>query len=422
METDKKIELAYLIAKERYAEMGVNSDEVLKELAKISLSLPCWQGDDIRGFETFKISGDTSLLVTGNYPGRARNPEELRSDADKAFSLIPGRHRFNLQAIYGEFKGKRVDRDEISPEYFEGWIDWAKERKIGLDFNPTCFAHPYAADGFTLSHPAPIIRKFWIAHCVASRRISEVFGRELNNRAITNLWIPDGMKDTPVDRRGFRDRLEASLDEIYSVPMDNRFTLDSVEGKLFGLGSESFTVGSHEFYFGYAIKKQLHLTLDAGHFHPTESLADKISSVLRFLPGIVLHLSRGVRWDSDHVVILNDELKSIAQEIVRGNYLSKVHLALDFFDASVNRVAAWIIGARAVLKAFLLALLEPHERLKEMELAGDYTGRLALLEELNCHHFRAIWDYYCLINAVPPGLKWLEEIKRYETEIQRQRI
>lgn len=421
MEKSKRIEEAYLIAKERYAEIGLNTDEAVKELRQISLSLPCWQGDDVRGFEFPEISGGSSLLVTGNYPGRARNPEELRSDADQAFRLIPGSHRFNLHAIYGEFKGKRIERDEISPEHFEGWIDWAKERKIGLDFNPTCFAHPYAADGFTLSHPAPTIRKFWIAHCVACRKIGEAMGRALNKPAVTNLWIPDGMKDSPVDRRGFRDRLEASLDEIYSVSIDSRYNLDAVEGKLFGPGTESFVVGSHEFYFGYAIKKQISLTLDSGHFHPTESLADKISSILRFVPGVVLHLSRGVRWDSDHVVILDDELKAIAQEIVRGKYLPQVHLALDFFDASINRVAAWVIGARAVLKAFLLALLEPHQWLKEMELGGDYTGRLLVLEELKSLPFGAVWDYYCWMNNVPIDLALLNEIKRYECEIQSKR-
>lgn len=422
MESYKKIETNYLLAKERYAEIGIDTDEALKELVKISISLPCWQGDDVRGFEISDISAGSALLVTGNYPGRARNPEELRSDADKAFSLIPGRHRFNLHAIYGEFKGKRIERDEISPEHFKGWIDWAKEKEIGLDFNPTCFAHPYAAQGFTLSHPDPNIRKFWVNHCIASRKIGEYLGQKLNKPAVTNLWVPDGMKDIPVGRRGFRDRLEASLDEIFSIYVDSRFNIDAVEGKLFGPGSESFTVGSHEFYFGYAIKKQIYLTLDTGHFHPTESIADKISSVLRFLPGLVLHLSRGIRWDSDHVVILDEELKAIAQEIIRGECLSRVHLALDFFDASINRVAAWVIGARAVLKAFLFALLEPCQLLKKMELEGDYTGRLLLLEELKSLPFGAVWDYYCLKNNVPIGPAWLEEIKRYEAEIQNKRI
>ncbi len=422
MNKSKRIEQAYLRAKERYAELGVKTDEALQELSQVSLSLPCWQGDDLKGFEAPETSGDSAILVTGNYPGRARNPEELRSDADFVFSLIPGRHRFNLHAIYGEFRGKKIDRDEISPEHFEGWIEWAKERKRGLDFNPTCFAHPKARQGFTLAHPDRVIRKFWIAHCLACRRIGEAMGRALNQRTVTNLWIPDGMKDNPVDRRGFRDRLESSLDEIYSVSIDKRFNIDSVEGKLFAPGSESFTVGSHEFYFGYALKKQIYLTLDSGHFHPTESLADKISSILRFLPGLVLHLSRGVRWDSDHVVILDEELKAVAQEIVRGNYLSQVHLALDFFDASINRVAAWVIGARAVLKAFLFAWLEPRNLLQEMEASGDYTGRLLLLEELKILPFNDVWDYYCLINDVPTGLALLEQIRNYEAKIQSQRI
>lgn len=422
MDNSKKVERDYLIFKERYAELGVNTEEVLTGLRQISLSLPCWQGDDVRGFENPEISGSSPLIVTGNYPGRARNPEELRWDADQAFRLIPGHHRFNLHAIYGEFKGKKVDRDEISPEHFAGWIDWAKERKIALDFNPTCFGHQKVSLGFTLAHPDQAIRKFWIAHCLACRRIGETMGRELNQRTVTNLWIPDGMKDIPAERRGFRDRLEASLDEIYSVSIDSQYNLDAVEGKLFGPGTESFVVGSHEFYFGYAIKKQIYLTLDSGHFHPTESLADKISSVLRYLPGIVLHLSRGLRWDSDHVVILDDELKAIAQEIIRGEYLSQVHLALDFFDATINRVAAWVIGARAVLKAFLVALLEPRKVLQAMELAGDYTGRLLILEELKSLPFGAVWDYYCLINDVPTGLALLDDIRRYEAKIQNQRF
>ena len=411
------IEQAYRLARERYAELGVDTEAALRRLAKIPISLHCWQGDDVGGFENFDGTLGGGLAATGNYPGKARTPDELRADAEKAFSLIPGPHRFNIHAFYGEFGGRKVDRDQIGPEHFRGWVEWAKRNRIGLDFNPTCFSHPKAADGFTLSHPDRSIRRFWIAHCIACRRIGAAMGRALNNPVVTNIWVPDGMKDTPADRAGFRTRLEESLDAILAAKVDRRWNLDAVEGKLFGIGCERMTVGSHEFYLGYAVKHQILLTLDAGHYHPTESLADKISAVLCFVPEILLHVSRGVRWDSDHVVILNDDLLAIAQELVRGRFLDRTHIGLDYFDASINRIAAWVIGTRNMARALLYALLEPSERLRTMELAGDYTGRLAVMEELKTLPFGAVWDYYCLTQDVPVGDAWLEEVRRYEADV-----
>lgn len=412
-----KVEQAYRLAREQYAAIGVDTDSALRRLARVPISLHCWQGDDVGGFENFDGSLGGGLAATGNYPGKARTPDELRADAAKAFSLIPGRHRFNLHAFYGEFHGRKVDRDAIDVRHFKGWIDWARSMRIGIDFNPTCFSHPKAASGFTLSHPDKAIRQFWIDHCVACRKIGAAIGRALGTPAVTNIWIPDGMKDTPVDRAGFRDRLEASLDDILSVNVDRRHNLDSVEGKLFGIGCESMTVGSHEFYLGYAIRRQILYTLDSGHYHPTEQVADKISSVLRFLPGLLLHVSRGVRWDSDHVVALNDELRSIAEELVRGDALDRTHIGLDYFDASINRVAAWVIGTRNMIKALLLAMLEPRKALRAMELSGDFTGRLAMLEEIKTMPFGAVWDYYCESKGVPVGAAWLDEVRRYEAAV-----
>jgi L-rhamnose isomerase len=417
----KEVERAYSWARERYAELGVDTDAVLKQLARIPISLHCWQGDDVGGFENLGEGLGGGLAATGNYPGKARTPEELRADAEKALSLIPGRHRFNIHAFYAEFHGRKVERDQIEPEHFQGWVEWAKSLKIGLDFNPTCFSHPKAADGFTLSHPDRSIRKFWIAHCIACRRIGAAIGRALGQPVVTNIWIPDGMKDTPVDRAGFRARLEESLDEILSARVDRKWNLDAVEGKLFGIGVESMTVGSHEFYLGYAVKHQILLTLDAGHYHPTETIADKISAVLRFVPEILLHVSRGVRWDSDHVVILNDDLLAIAQELVRNDHLARTHIGLDYFDASINRVAAWVIGARNMIRALLIAMLEPFETLRRMELERDYTGRLALLEELKTMPAGAVWDYYCLSQDVPVAEAWLDEVRAYEREVLRRR-
>jgi len=409
-----RITARYELARQQYADHGVDTDAALARLGDVAISLHCWQGDDVLGFENVGESLGGGIAATGNYPGRARTPDELRADATKALSLIPGTHRFNLHAFYGEFGGRRVDRDEIAPEHFAGWIAWAKELGIGLDFNPTFFSHPKAADNFTLAHADPAIRAFWIRHGIACRRIGEAMGAALGRPCVTNHWIPDGMKDTPVDRLGPRERLVASLDEMFAAPIDPAHNLDALEGKLFGLGIESYTVGSHEFYFGYALSRRLLYALDTGHYHPTETIADKISAVLLFLPEILLHVSRGVRWDSDHVVVLNDDLTAIGQELVRGNFLDRTHIGLDYFDASINRVAAWVIGTRNMLKALLAALLEPIDKLRAFEARKDYTSRLALLEELKMLPLGAVWDYYCAAKGVPVGTAWLDSVKEYE--------
>lgn len=413
----QRIEQSFTLAKERYAEFGVDVDAALKRLAGVSISLHCWQGDDVGGFENTGQEIGGGLAVTGNYPGKARTPDELRSDLDMALSVIPGTHRVNLHASYAEFSGQRVERNELTVEHFQNWIAWAKTKGIGLDFNPTYFAHPKAADGFTLAHPDKAIRQFWIEHGIACRRIGAAMGEALGTPCVTNVWIPDGYKDTPADRRTPRERLVESLDAIFDEAIDPKLNLDAVEGKLFGIGSESYVVGSHEFYLGYALSRKKLLCLDAGHYHPTEVISDKISAVLTWLDEILLHVSRGVRWDSDHVVILSDELEAIAQELVRGDYLNRVHIGLDFFDASINRIAAWVIGTRCMIKALLLALLEPTDTLRQLEAEGDFTSRLALLEELKTLPFGAVWDYYCLQSGVPVGERWLSEVKRYERDV-----
>ncbi len=408
---------AYDAAKDQYAEHGVDVEQALRALARIPISLHCWQGDDVGGFEQLGTGLGGGLAATGNYPGKARTPDELRSDAEKAFSLIPGRHRFNLHAFYGDFDGRRVDRDRIGPEHFSAWIDWARRLGIGLDFNPTFFSHPNAADNFTLSNADVAIREFWIAHGVACRRIGGAIGQALGNTCITNFWIPDGMKDTPIDRVGPRERVLAAFDAIFDETIDSAYNRDAVEGKLFGIGCESYTVGSHEFYYGYAVTRGKLLTLDSGHYHPTETVTDKISSVLMFLPELLLHVSRGVRWDSDHVVLLNDDLEAVALELVRGQFLERVHIGLDYFDASINRVAAWTIGTRNMIKALLKALIEPAAALRALEAQGDYTGRLALLEEVKTLPFGAIWDRYCEASGVPVGAAWLREVQSYEQRV-----
>jgi L-rhamnose isomerase len=414
---EKSIDQAFALARERYAELGVNVDQAIDRLAKIPISLHCWQGDDVGGFENTGLQLGGGLAVTGNYPGKARTPDELRTDLDKAMSVIPGKHRLNLHASYAESTNQKVDRDALEPKHFQNWIDWAKSRNIGLDFNPTYFAHPNAADGFTLAHRDEGIRKFWIQHGIVCRQIGAAMGKALGTPCVTNVWIPDGYKDTPVDRKSPRQRLANSLDAIFAQPLDPAHNLDAVEGKLFGIGSESYVVGSHEFYLGYAISRKKLVCLDAGHYHPTESLADKISSVLANLDRILLHVSRGVRWDSDHVVTLTDELQAIAQELVRGDYLARTHIGLDFFDASINRVAAWVIGTRAMLKSLLIALLEPTEKLRAAEDAGDYTARLALSEEAKTLPLGAVWDYYCQRQNVPVAADWLDEVKTYERDV-----
>jgi L-rhamnose isomerase len=419
---DKQIQDAYALAKERYAMLGVDADQALDTLAQIAISLHCWQGDDVGGFESPDAELGGGLAATGNYPGKARNADELRSDLDKAYGLIPGTHRLNLHAIYAETGGQKVERNELQPEHFSAWIDWAKDRGHGMDFNPTCFSHPMAESGFTLSSYDEGTRRFWIEHCIACRKIGEHIGRELGTPCVTNIWIPDGFKDIPVDRKAPRMLLKDSLDKILAEKIDPKYNLDSVESKLFGIGSESYVVGSHEFYLGYAITNNILLCLDSGHFHPTEVISDKLSSVLAFLDEVLLHISRGVRWDSDHVVILSDELQAIAQEIVRGDFLHRVHIGLDFFDASINRVAAWVIGTRNALRALLMALLEPNDQMRELEVSGDYTRRLAMLEELKGLPFGAVWDYFCLQRGVPVGISFMDEIREYEKQELSKRV
>jgi L-rhamnose isomerase len=413
----KIVEQSFALAKERYEALGVDVDRALERLSGIPISLHCWQGDDVGGFESSGEELGGGLAVTGNYPGKARTPDELRSDLDQALTLIPGTHRLNLHASYAETDGKKVERDELETAHFQRWIDWAKRNGMGMDFNPTYFSHPKASSGLTLAHPDASIRKFWIDHGIVCRRIGAAFGQALRSPCVTNVWIPDGMKDTPVDRKGPRQLLAESLDAMFAEPIPRKYNLDAVEGKLFGLGSESYVVGSHEFYLGYAVSRKTLLCLDAGHYHPTEVVSDKLSAVLSFLDEILLHVSRGVRWDSDHVIILSDELLAIAQELVRGDYLGRVHIGLDFFDASINRIAAWVIGTRCMMKALLIAHLEPTATLRRLEAEQDYTARLALLEELKTLPFGAVWDYYCLRSDVPIGGEWIEEVKHYERDV-----
>ena len=417
----KGIEKAYEAAQQRYAELGVDTEKAIERLTRTAISLHCWQGDDVGGFETSEGLSGGGLVATGAYPGKARTPDELREDIEKAMSLIPGRHRLNLHAMYAETAGK-IDRNELTAEHFAAWIDWAKGSGLGMDFNGTFFSHPKAESGFTLSIADEGIRKFWVEHGIACRKIGAAMGKELGTACVTNLWIPDGYKDIPVDRKGPRQRLRKSLDEIFAEKIDQNCLLDCVESKLFGIGSECYVVGSHEFYLGYAIRNNVLLCLDTGHFHPTEVVSDKISSVMEFLDRILLHVSRGVRWDSDHVVILSDELRAICEQIVRGDYLERIHIGLDFFDASINRVAAWVIGTRCMLKALLIALLEPVDKLREMEMNGDFTSRLAMLEELKTLPFGAIWDYYCTKMEVPPAQTWLDEVKAYEKDVLSKRL
>lgn len=415
--SDAQIQSNYAAAQEFYAAYNVDTEQAMAALANIPISLNCWQGDDVNGFETDDGLTGGGIMATGNYPGRARTADELRADLELAYSLLPSKHRLALHAIYGEFGGKKVDRDQVGPEHFANWAAWAREQGIGLDFNQSFFSHPKADSGFTLAHQDNSIREFWIEHGKLGRQIGAYIGRELGSPCVTNLWIPDGFKDVPVDRRAPRERLKDSLDAIFAEKIDPAHNLDAVECKLFGLGSESCVIGSHEFYMGYACRNDILLCLDAGHFHPTEVISDKISSILCFLDEILLHVSRGVRWDSDHVVVQTDELLSIAQELVRHNYLDRVHIGLDFFDASINRTAAWTIGARSMIKALLRALLEPTAQLQELELAGDFTARLGMLEEVKAFPYGAVWDYYCLRQGVPVGPAWIDAVRQYETDV-----
>ncbi len=406
----------YEEARERYAVLGSNTEQAMEELAKIRISVNCWQGDDVKGFLFRDRDLSGGIQATGNYPGAARTPQELRQDMEKAFSLIPGKHKVNLHSTYAD-TDEKIDLDAIEPRHYESWVQWAKEQDLGLDFNPTCFSHEKAESGYTLSSADESIRSFWVEHCRRSRRVGEYFGKELGQKCVTNIWVPDGSKDVPVDRYSPRLRLKQSLDEIFAERLDPAANLDAVESKLFGIGSESYVVGSHEFYMGYAMKNGVAVCLDAGHFHPTEVISNKISSLLLFSNEMLLHVSRPVRWDSDHVVILDDELQEIAFEVVRNGLLPRIHIGLDFFDASINRVAAWVIGTRNMQKALLRALLEPTAQMKQLELDGDYTARLAYLEELKAMPWQAVWEEFCRRQNVPGGLGWLDEVRAYEKSI-----
>jgi len=413
MSTPSSVTAAYLIAHEAYAALGVDTEAAMNRLDGIPISLNCWQGDDVRGFENPDQALTGGIAVIGNYPGRARNGAELRADVELAMRMIPGPSRLNLHAIYLETEHP-VERDQIRPEHFATWVDWARELGIGLDFNPTFFSHPMADSGMTLAHADPEVRRFWIEHAKACRRVSASFGQALGTPSIMDIWIPDGCKDTPYDRTGPRQRLIQALDEVLAEPIDPRYHRDAVEGKLFGLGAESYTVGSNEFYLAYAASRHVMLCMDSGHFHPTEVVSDKLSAVLPFVDRVLLHVSRPVRWDSDHVVVLDDETQAIANELVRGDSLDQVAIALDFFDASINRIAAWVIGTRAMRKALLRALLEPAGLLKKAEAGQDGTARLALFEELKSMPWSAVWDQYCSTRKVPVGLAWLETVRQYE--------
>jgi L-rhamnose isomerase len=405
----------YEAAKGIYNELGVDTDLVLEKLAPVKISLHCWQGDDVRGFlRKEELSGGIS--VTGNYPGAAHTPQELRRDLDKALSMIPGKHKVNLHAIYAD-TDEKVELDQLEPKHFTPWVEWAKKQGLGLDFNPSCFSHPNFQDGFSISHPDSRIRNFWIRHCKASRKIAEYFGKELKQTCITNFWFPDGFKDVPIDRMAPRKRMREALDEVFTEKIDPQYNVDAIESKLFGIGSESYVVGSHEFCMSYALKNDKAVCLDVGHFHPTETISNKLSAIALFDTEILLHVSRPVRWDSDHVVIMDDELQEIAKELVRNNLLGQTRIGLDYFDASINRIAAWVIGSRNMIKALLRAMLEPTELLRKAEAKGDLTTRLVMLEELKSYPFGAIWDYYCEKMGVPIRESWLADVKKYEKDV-----
>ena len=414
----EKIIAAYEAAKERYAQFGVDTEKALEALGKISLSLHCWQTDDVTGFENPDGQLTGGIQATGNYPGKARNIDEVREDIEKVKSLVPGHHRLSLHAIYGDFRGKKIDRNEIEPEHFQSWIDWAKENDMKLDFNSTSFSHPKSGD-LTLANRDKGIRDFWIEHTVRSRKIADEMGRQLGSKACHNLWIHDGSKDLTVDRYLYRSLLKDSLDQIYSHKFPH--VKDAVECKLFGTGLESFTVGSHEFYMGYALRNDIMATLDLGHFHPTEEIYDKISSLLLFFPELLLHVSRPVRWDSDHVVILNDSVQMLAQEIVWADALSRVNIGLDYFDASINRIGAYVVGIRATQKAFLQALLSPIATLREYEVSGRNFERLALLEETKSLPWNDVYNYFCLKNNVPVAEEFIADVAAYEKDVTSKR-
>ena len=411
--------LIYEEAKKLFAEIGIDTDEAIKRLSEISLSIHCWQGDDVGGFEA---SGELTggIQATGNYPGKARNMEELMADIDKTLSLVGGKHRINLHAIYADYSDGVVSRDKLEPKHFDKWIEFAKERGLGLDINPTLFSHPLAADGLTLSHPDETVRRFWIDHCKAIRKIGAYIGEKLGTPCLNNIWIPDGYKETPADRTSPRARLKDSLDEIFSVKYDSRYLVDSVESKVFGIGVESYTVGSHEFYMNYAAKNGCMCLLDNGHYHPTESVADKIPSMLLFADKVALHVTRGVRWDSDHVVGYTDELKEIAKEIIIAGP-ERVIIGLDYFDASINRIAAWTMGIRNMQKALLGAMLTPHGKLADCQNSGNFTEMFVLSEEVKSYPVGAVWDKFCEVNNVPVREDWYNEVKNYENTVLAER-
>ncbi len=410
----------YEHAKETYAKIGIDTEEVLKKLAELPISLHCWQGDDVVGFEnTGSLSG--GIMATGNYPGKAGTPQELMADIEEVLSLLPGKYKINLHAIYAITDGT-VDRDKLEPKHFEKWVEFAKKNGLGLDINPTLFSHPLAANSLTLSNPDEKIRRFWIDHCKAMRKIGAYFGKELGITCMNNIWIPDGYKEIPADRLGPRQRLKESLDEIFSEKYDKKYLIDTVESKVFGIGLEAYTVGSHEFYLNYAAKNDCLCLLDNGHYHPTEMVSDKIPSMLLFADKLALHVTRPMRWDSDHVVIFDDELKEIAKEIVRCDALDKVMIGLDYFDASINRIAAWVVGARNMRKALLFAMLLPHGELKKYQDSGNFTKMLAMSEEYKFYPYNEVWNEFCGRENVPQGEKWLEETDRYEKEVLSKRI
>ncbi len=417
----EQIEQSYAIAKARYAEVGVDVEKALSELDKLPISLHCWQTDDVVGFEKADGALTGGIQTTGNYPGKARNITEVLADLDKSLSLMPGKHRVNVHAIYGDFSQGFADRDQIEPKHFQVWIDWAKKNGYGLDFNCSCFSHDKSASGLTLSHPDAAIRNFWIEHVIRSRKIAEEMGRQLGSKCMHNIWIPDGSKDVTVNRLQYRQNLKDSLDKIFEYKTNDEYMKDCIESKLFGIGAESYTVGSHEFYMGYGVANNIIVTLDGGHFHPTEIISDKISSLLLFLPEVMLHVTRGVRWDSDHVVNLNEEIVAIAQEIVRANAVDKVHIGLDYFDASINRIGAYVVGVRATQKALTQALLEPLALLREFEANGQNFERMALLEEAKSLPWNAVYDYYCMTKGVSVGKEYIAEIQQYEKDVTSKR-
>ena len=418
MRNTQEISGAYEAAKARYKSFGVDTDKVIAALKEVPVSIHCWQGDDVTGLESGgSLTG--GIMATGNYPGKARTGDELRADIDKAFSLIPGKKRLNLHAMYAEFSGERVDRDKIGVEHFEKWITWAKQNDCGLDFNPSLFSHPMFKNDMTITHPDAQVRKFWIDHCKRTREIANAFGKELGTPSVNNIWIADGMKDVPADRMSYRKRLADSLDDIFDKKY--KHMVDAVESKLFGIGSESFVPGSFEFYMGYAVKHNLALCLDSGHYHPTETISDKLSSILLFVPEVTLHVSRPERWDSDHVVVLNDALLELSQEIVRSGQMEKIHIGLDYFDASINRIGAYVVGIRSTQKALLQALLEPTEKLREYEKQDNNFQRLAYLEELKAMPWNAVYNYYCLQQGIPVGNEYIAAIESYESEVTSKR-